>query len=112
MNWADYQPGRRVVCVEDMNDVHCICSVLPEKGKVYTIRAANMGRTPGGVETLGLTFVEFSSVGVPNARIQPICDEWWFRAQDFKPLDERRLDQFRQHLTKTPAPFAYGGVDA
>ncbi|MUZ80760.1 hypothetical protein GOZ93_00720 [Agrobacterium vitis] len=112
MNWADYQPGRRVVCVVDFSKSRSFCSIIPEKGRVYTIRAAEMGDCSDGEVVLCLTFVEFVSLGVPTSKYQPLESEWFFTARHFKPLDERRLDQFRQHLTKTPAPFAYGGVDA
>ncbi|MVA44671.1 hypothetical protein GOZ83_06190 [Agrobacterium vitis] len=105
MNWADYQPGRRVVCVNDLSDLSSSCSVVPKKGRVYTIRMAEMGDGVNGEEALCLTFMEFVSLGVPTSRYQPRESEWFFVARNFKPLDERRLDQFRRMLTKAPAPW-------
>ncbi|MVA23194.1 hypothetical protein V6582_17850 [Agrobacterium vitis] len=112
MNWADYQPGRRVVCVADYFESREQCSIVPEKGKVYTIRTANIGRLSNDIEMIGLTFVEFTSLGVPTSLYQPPSGEWWFAARNFKPLDERRLDQFRHMLTKAPAPWGSRPVAA
>lgn len=107
MNWADYQVGRRVVCVEDFNDAADFCSVIPKIGRVYTIRDASMGFNFCGVEVFSLKFDEFSSFGIWGAEYQPPYGEWSFQARCFKPLDERRLDQFRQMLTKIPSPWEH-----
>lgn len=103
MNWADYQVGRRVVCIRDSSEhwrLHC--SIWPVLGRVYTIKASRMGANEHGEELLGLRFEEFESYSISEFR--PEDGYWWFPARSFRPLDERRLDQFRQLLT--PAPKA------
>ncbi|BCH63025.1 hypothetical protein RvVAT039_02410 [Agrobacterium vitis] len=105
MNWAEYQPGRRVVCVEDFSDCTDHLSVAPVKGAVYTIETAEIGIGADGKTALGLAFVEFVSRCVPGSPYQTKQGVWMFDAVHFKPLDERRLDQFRHMLTKAPAPW-------
>jgi len=100
MNWADYQVGRRVVCLVDHTGWRNAASVLPAKGRIYTIRAALVGHNSAGEEKLGLLFQEFVSHRIGLFAIEG--GEWAFAATDFRPLDERRLDQFRQLLTPAP----------
>ncbi|BCH59174.1 hypothetical protein RvVAR0630_17980 [Agrobacterium vitis] len=109
MNWADYQPGRRVVCVDDLDRLKRFYTRVPQKGKVYTIRSAEIGEGLTG-EMFSLTFTELASYGIPGRRFQPSGVEWMFDAKSFKPLDERRLDQFRHMLTKKPAHLSDAGV--
>lgn len=100
MNWADYQVGRRVVCITDNGYWRQHCSVWPFFGRVYTIKASRIGLNEHGEELLGLRFEEFESYSISDFR--PEDGYWWFPAKAFRPLDERRLDQFRQMLTPTP----------
>lgn len=82
--------GQRVVCVDDSNwsDDHI---KHPIKGRIYTIREID---TIGGIDGFWLEEI-----------INPIktyCDgvcEAGFKRERFKPLDEKRLDIFREMLT-------------
>lgn len=97
MNWEHYQAGRRVVCITEYGGYRAtICSVLPVKGQVYTIRALGIGENEAGETIAGLRFVEFQSLRIGD--FADTGEEWWFVTKDFRPLDEGRLDQFRQHL--------------
>lgn len=100
MNWADYQVGRRVVCLVDHSGWRHACSVVPDKGRIYTVRAALIGHNSAGQEMLGLFFQEFVADRIGEFAGQG--GEWAFAAHDFRPLEEGRLDQFRQLLTPTP----------
>lgn len=107
MSWADYQPGRRVVCVADFSILlRRYCTAVPQKGRIYTIREALLEASHSKAQTLGLRFEEFSAFGLPGAPL-PITDgEVAFEASCFRPLDETRLDVFRRML----APSRQGVV--
>lgn len=96
MDWKGYEAGKRVVCISDGEGWRGICSVVPRKGRIYTIRAAEMGENVAGEVKLGLQFVEFASFRI--GQFAHFGGEWFFSATDFKPIDESRIDVFRQHL--------------
>lgn len=101
MNWEQYQVGRRVVCITEYTPyVATICSAVPVKGRVYTIRSLEMGNNQTGELVLGLQFEEFESYRIGD--FADIGGTWHFRAVDFRPLDENRLDQFRLFLAPAP----------
>jgi len=100
MNWTDYQGGRRVALISENEDWPQHCSVYPVLGRVYTIKASRMGVSENGEELLGIRFEEFESYSISDFR--PQDGYWWFPARAFRPLDEGRLDQFRQLLTPAP----------
>lgn len=108
MSWADYQPGRRVVCVADWSGTLAvdICTVLPVKGRVYTIRATSVADGLREKNILGLRFVEFQSFTKEGSPYLARDGEWWWQAFGFRPLDETRLDVFRKML----APSRQGVV--
>lgn len=109
MSWADYQPGRRVVCVTDFGKnetLRQICTVLPVKGRVYTTRETKIGQSSKSPEDLGLMFVEFRSFARPHHPRRFVEGEVSWAADEFKPLDETRLDVFRRML----APSRQGVV--
>lgn len=102
MTW-DIRPGMRVVCVDDqwppvvLAHAALFGSVFPTKGRVYTVREALMW-----AETVCLRLVEihnpdvtfFDDAGNP---VEPA-----FKAARFRPLDEARLDVFRNLLVDLP----------
>ena len=95
MNWKDYEPDKRVVCV--LKDGYRWMNPHinnPEHGKIYTIRE-NMVRD----ERLGLLFVEI--VNKPQLWDDGIYEPC-FNAIYFRPVDETRLDVFRSMLTNLP----------
>lgn len=97
----DPQPGMRVVCICD--DWPPNASSPPVRGKVYTIKSVGVdilvfGRVYGG-PYLGFHECNGNYDGNPE-----------FLWDRFKPLDETRLDVFRQHLTKAPGPRERVGV--
>ncbi len=89
----DPQPGMRVVCIDD--DWLFPAASLPVRGKVYTIKTVGTNFFKRGHFCLGpyLGFYEC------NGNYDGNPEFFWDR---FKPLDETRLDVFRQHLTKAP----------
>lgn len=91
----DPQPGMRVVCIDD--DWVFPGPSHPLRGKVYTIKSVEVevpfrGRVHAG-PYLGFHECPGANGGRPE-----------FHARCFKPLDETRLDVFRQHLTRAPGP--------
>lgn len=108
MEWQGYEVGKRVVCVVDtvalaksIGVSDRICQQLPKKGSIYTI-----ARTKLHPFTLQfyLSLAEFPIGSVkdkPGGALNG--SEWWFWAGHFRPLDESRLDQFRQYLHHVPA---------
>lgn len=100
MNWGGYEIGRLVACISDGENWQGICSVIPQKGRVYTIRATSMGENWNGEIILGLRFKEFQSLRM--GIFAEDGGEWWFAAKDFRPLDDSRLDQFRRLLAPAP----------
>ncbi|WP_377299644.1 hypothetical protein [Rhizobium sp. SGZ-381] len=102
MNWAAYEVGKRVVCVVPYDYARKYCTVVPVKGTIYTIKATSMGENWNGEIILGLRFSEIEAFTAPHCGVEARDGYWWWRAMDFKPVDETRLDQFRKHLTSTP----------
>ena len=102
MTW-DIRPGMRVVCVDDqwprlvLAHATIFGSCFPTKGRVYTVREALAWD-----ETVCIRLVEirnpdvtfFDDAGNP---VEPA-----FRATRFRPLDETRLDVFRNLLVDLP----------
>jgi hypothetical protein len=95
MNWADYQVGRRVVCIKAKWWGNPVCRAnaargfdFPRVGIVYTICLVEPFR--GGI------YLGFQELPTPKKNFD------MFAAECFRPLDERRLDQFRQLLTPAP----------
>jgi hypothetical protein len=91
----------RVVCIYD--DWDKLCQYHPVRGKVYTIKSAVSDYAANGFIYAGV-YVELDGVRMPGA-----VQTFW-RASFFKPLDETRLDVFRQHLTKAHSPRERVGV--
>lgn len=100
MSWGGYDIGRLVACVSDGENWQGICSFIPQKGRIYTIRSIAMGDNDRGETVLGLRFREFRSFRV-GAYVD-VGGEWWFSAKDFQPLEDSRLDQFRRLLAPAP----------
>lgn len=107
MNWADYQPGKRVVCLIDYAK-HPETALFPElvrlplpvPGTVCTITAQHVGQMHGG---LCLSLAEFS---MPWVSLWPLglhaIGKPLFDAKYFRPVDEAKIDQFRKILTDIP----------
>lgn len=91
----DFSVGCRVVCTDNSQWDRTVMSACPEVGKVYTVR--NLAPYLGGGHT-GLMFVEVRSFVTGRLLVFGSDAEWWFQSIYFKPLDERRLDVFRQIL--------------
>lgn len=91
----DPQPGMRVVCVRD--DWEFTAATLPVRGRVYTIKTVGTGIFNRGCVYRGPYLGFQECPGANGGRPE-------FHAKCFKPLDETRLDVFRQHLTKAPGP--------
>ncbi|MEF2073520.1 hypothetical protein [Consotaella aegiceratis] len=68
----------------------------PERGHVYTIRDVRLSRAG----TVHLRVVEI--VNPPVEFIDGPTQEPWWWGTAFRPTDEARLDQFRQHLAPQP----------
>jgi hypothetical protein len=101
MNWEHYQVGRRVVCITEFHgDWALVCSAMPAKGRIYTIRAVTLGENSAGETRVGLRFEEFEAHRL--GAFAQSGDEWSFAATDFRPVDEARLEQFRQFLASAP----------
>lgn len=106
MNWADFQPGRRVVCIGEVGEFppgNLILGPLPQrpvKGRVYTIKKAELCRISG---KLSLDLFEIVNEPV-LLRWNGVCytEPVLFLADYFRPLDDTRLDQFRKLLAPTP----------
>lgn len=93
----DAYVGQRVVCVSDDWGPYAARSEqrgtkLPSVNRVYTIRAIEL---VGG--EIGLYFVELI-----NPKIAMNGTEQCFIAANFKPVDESRLDVFREMLKNVP----------
>lgn len=105
MNWADYQVGRRVVCIEVTKDwppgIRFLqAPPVPELGKVYTISDQKVGLLRG---ELCLSLQEFGTVVVSFLDRGELCTGVvMYEAKCFRPLDENRLDQFRKLLAPAP----------
>ncbi|MCJ7993244.1 hypothetical protein J5N58_01355 [Rhizobium cremeum] len=106
MNWADFQPGRRVLCVREDGGFPAGLQILgswprtPLVGRVYTIKSAEPGAVSG---VLSLDLVEI--INEPphflwNGKLGSA--KVLFLATHFRPLDESRLDQFRKLLAPSP----------
>ncbi|ATN34764.1 hypothetical protein ACO34A_13235 [Rhizobium sp. ACO-34A] len=99
MNWADFQPGRRVVCISHYEWAGTLVNALPEIGRVYTVRAQKNHPLNG---ELGIRLKELSIFST-SPKFTPLDGgEYWLQARNFRPLDETRLDQFRKLLAPTP----------
>lgn len=99
MQWQGYEVGKRVVCIGTSSWDPTCATVLPVKGRIYTIRQVEPHFSKlTGETTLGLRFEEFVSRPIGAGRRLTILDEWFFEHDAFKPVDESRLDVFRQHL--------------
>lgn len=95
-NWKDYQPGKLVVCIEDVSgcrDIHRLIEMgnrAPEKGKIYTVRDQLVFR---GV--LSIRLVEI---------VNPVLDyasgrhELVLQADMFRPVKPSRIDCFKRFL--------------
>ncbi len=106
MNWADFQPGRRVVCVRENNRFPPGMQILgpwplsPLVGRVYTIKSAQPGALSG---RLSLDLVEIINEPTHFLWNGERCSaKVLFLATHFRPLDESRLDQFRKLLAPSP----------
>ena len=98
MNWKDYEVGKRVVCMEPFQLLSGDAEAglrLPEKGRVYTIRATRIGQ-------YGLLYLRFQEIVNPPTRDEIGIAEVAFGAPAFRPVDEGRIDQFRQLLKPKP----------
>lgn len=98
MNWADFQPGRRVVCVSHDDWSAKYVNALPEIGRVYTIRAQMVWRLFG---SLSIRLQELRVFSISPRFVPLEGGEYWLQAKNFRPLDETRLDQFRKLLAPT-----------
>lgn len=102
MIWQGYDVGKRVVCICTGESWIAACTIVPQQNKIYTIKATRIGLTVRGETVLGLRFEEFESYSATE-EYEPEDGYWWFAAPDFRPVDERRLDVFRQLLKTVPA---------
>lgn len=99
MNWADFQPGRRVLCISHDDWAIQYVNALPDVGRVYTVRAQETYKEDG---RLGIRLEELRVFSI-SPKFAPLDDgEYWLQASNFRPLDEIRLDQFRKLLAPTP----------
>ncbi|RWH31628.1 hypothetical protein [Mesorhizobium sp.] len=94
----DYRIGQFVACIDDklkFTGQTPDGMVLPRKGNVYRIRTVEAFRVPDGRSLLFLRFDEIRNPEYPSSigPYEPVFD-----ARAFKPLDEQRLDVFRQHF--------------
>lgn len=92
-----FHVGQRVVCVEDQPKPGTIWSpgTAPEKGRVYTIARVFTHPSTDGL------LVELVEIRRSDATER----QWGHRgygAYRFRPLDERRLDIFREMLVTPP----------
>lgn len=105
MNWADYQVGRRVVCIGVDSEIPAGVRLIgappvPEVGRVYTISKVAPGAWTG---ELAIGLAEFGDVIRFFLLHGDLCfGELLFKAKYFRPLDEGRLDQFRMMLVPAP----------
>lgn len=83
--------GQRVVCVDDLfEDIYD--EETPKRGVVYTIRGIKFWT----VDKLSFTLEEITN---PLKLYKEGVSEKHFRETRFKPIDEKRLDIFREMLT-------------
>ncbi|MGR6465416.1 hypothetical protein [Rhizobium sp. PAMB 3182] len=106
MNWADYQPGKRLVCLVDIEAEMRRAEAwnwfqqfkaayrFPVKGAIYTVRDTMLIRQ-------GLAIV-LAEIVNPTLPFSDTPSELFFPAYYFRPVDETKLDQFRKHLTNIP----------
>ncbi|MES0168214.1 hypothetical protein NKJ87_19865 [Mesorhizobium sp. M0027] len=91
----DYQVGTLVACIDGSFRFTRECEagvVIPRKGAVYRIRTVDFFRHAGGI----MPFLRFDEIHNPEypsilGPYEPVFD-----SRAFLPLDERRLDVFRQ----------------
>ncbi|NTE68376.1 hypothetical protein G6M85_22540 [Agrobacterium tumefaciens] len=103
----EFKQGMRVVCVDDDYDTRSLCVArefciqLPKKGCVYTLR--DVFDVPEYGEDadnrLRVLLLEISNSKIPFISGDVEAD---FPARRFRPLDESRLDVFRDLLVDLP----------
>ena len=92
-----FHVGQRVVCVDgDFSRKKLRGETLPIKGVVYTVREAGIH------DIYGLPYVRLVEIVNEPQEYRFGVTEACFRASKFRPLDEARLDQFRDHLAPAP----------
>ncbi|MFC6487334.1 hypothetical protein [Nitratireductor sp. GCM10026969] len=100
----DLVPGMRVVCVNSEDHRRYGDEIMPEVGVVYTIRMAGLDEIDGNSllrlrEIINEERLYWCAALGRHVFLEPCFDAEWFR-----PLDERRLDVFREALKKAPDP--------
>ena len=94
---AELAPGVRVLCVETATPAQVSAwsglLTFPVVGSIYTVRKS------GPCVFSGEPAVLLREIVNPPFDFGVLFDETAFRADWFKPLDERRLDVFRAILT-------------
>lgn len=109
MRKPDYEPvvGMLVQGIDDewgVQKANC-----PVRGLIYRVAAVEADITLSG--PLGRTLWRGIWIGVVEATgYRNHAPE--FSATCFKPVDPKRLDVFRAHLTKAPGPWVREGADA
>jgi len=92
-----FYPGQRVVCVDDVFPPRKNkAEIYPIRGAVYTVRDTICDH-----RGLAIFLVEITN---KPAKYKQGVREMGFFAHRFRPLDERRLDIFRDHLNRVPSP--------
>lgn len=105
----DYHVGQLVACIDDKLRCTFECGtgmMLPRRGYVYRVRTIDVF----GVDGRPLQFLRFDEIRNPEypSNVGPF--EPIFDSRAFKPLDDDRLDVFRQHFA--PIIRRVGGVPA
>lgn len=104
MSW-DFKPGMRVVCIDDQFDDFTITVALKygvtlaKKGVVYTLRAVFIDDHYCAPANLRILLEEIRNPDLPFIDGDAEAD---FPAKRFRPLDESRLDVFRNLLVGLP----------
>ncbi len=99
MNWCDFEPGKRVVCVYDFSadpmfsQGVSLGACFPTLGKVYTVR--NSFVMSGDI--IGIHLIEITNPLIPID--ENSMGEMGFDIRAFRPVDETKIDQFRELLT-------------
>lgn len=103
MSW-EYQPGMRVVCIDDVWPPFIQAEQrlgrcnFPEKGRVYTLREVFIA------PEVGVVVVRLREINNPPVAVfgDGSLGEPCWGAHRFRPLDESRLDVFRDLLVDLP----------
>lgn len=116
-SWTDYQPGRRLACIDDafvaelreaFDELKGVA--MPSRGQIVTVDGAKP--SPRGELLISLVEFPLPDVLVDQGYFWRKMATLGYPALSFKPLDESRLDQFRVHLQAAPADVPREAVPA